>query len=190
MGYYKSDGVVLMRYVLMALLSLLITYTVEADVVMGNPKGNITVVEFYDYQCPHCHVMAPTIDKLMQQNANVRVVYRPIAALTPLSSIEAASVLAAAEQGKFRVMHRALMTNYVASMADVLALAKSLHLDTNALIEAMQSERIQSELRQNLELFYATKSEQIPLILIGTEQHVVAVHHGEVSYEVLQSEVA
>src|SRR3989338_532615 len=44
--------------------------------VAGNPQGSITLVEFFDYQCPHCIDMMSTLDALTQANPNLRIVYR------------------------------------------------------------------------------------------------------------------
>ena len=45
----------------------------DAAVVVGNPRGEITLVEIFDYQCPHCRDMWPIINLLIKRNPDLRV---------------------------------------------------------------------------------------------------------------------
>jgi thiol-disulfide isomerase/thioredoxin len=51
---------------------------------LGNPSGNLTVVEFFDYQCPYCKKMAPELAKLVQDDGNIKIVLKdwPINSVT------------------------------------------------------------------------------------------------------------
>lgn len=69
------------RKFFLCLCLILISYPLFAAVLGGNPKGDITLVEFFDYQCPHCRNMSTTMDELMQQNPNLRVVYHMLPVL-------------------------------------------------------------------------------------------------------------
>ena len=44
--------------------------------VLGNPEGDVTVVEFFDYNCPYCRRVKPQIEALLEEDSNVRLVYR------------------------------------------------------------------------------------------------------------------
>ena len=44
--------------------------------VLGNPEGDVTVVEFFDYNCPYCRRAAPEVDALIAKDRNIRLVYR------------------------------------------------------------------------------------------------------------------
>lgn len=46
------------------------------DPIAGNPRGNVTVVEFFDYQCSYCIRMVPVMDAIIRANPNVRVVFK------------------------------------------------------------------------------------------------------------------
>ena len=63
----------------------------------GNPKGTVSVVEFFDYQCPHCKVMAKEIDGLLASDHNVRVVYKELPIFGPESEFAAKAALQATQ---------------------------------------------------------------------------------------------
>src|SRR6185295_1294162 len=65
------------------------------DPVAGNKKGNITIVEFFDYQCSHCSNMTPVLQKIIKQNPNVRVVYKEYPIRGMISEYAARAALAA-----------------------------------------------------------------------------------------------
>jgi protein-disulfide isomerase len=73
----------------------------ENDPIGGNPNGKVTIVEFFDYQCPHCVDMAPIIDSIVKANPDVRVVYKEFPVRGPLSKLAASAALAANQQGKY-----------------------------------------------------------------------------------------
>lgn len=56
----------------------------DNDPVGGNVNGKVTVVEFFDYQCPHCVAMSPILDKVIKNNADVRVIYKELPIRGPM----------------------------------------------------------------------------------------------------------
>lgn len=74
----------------------------------GNPKGDVTVVEYFDYNCGYCRAILPTIDKLIAADPQVRVVFRELPVLSETSRDAARVSIAAAEQGRFKPFHDAL----------------------------------------------------------------------------------
>ena len=76
--------------------------------VGGNPRGDVTVVEFFDYNCCYCKRVAPAVKALIKADANVRVVYKEFPILGPSSLLAAKAALAAHRQGKYVVFHEAL----------------------------------------------------------------------------------
>lgn len=76
--------------------------------VAGNPRGDVTLVEFYDYNCGYCRASLPTVRRLIRQDPNLRVVFRELPILAPSSRTAARASLAAAAQGKFNAFHDAL----------------------------------------------------------------------------------
>jgi protein-disulfide isomerase len=71
------------------------------DPIAGNPKGKVTLVEFFDYQCGHCIDMAPVIGEIIKANPNVRVIFKEFPIRGPVSDYAARAALAANKQGKY-----------------------------------------------------------------------------------------
>lgn len=77
--------------------------------VSGNPRGDVTIVAFLDYNCPYCKKSAPELERLVREDGNIRVVYKDWPILTPASVHGARLALAAKRQGKYDLAHEALM---------------------------------------------------------------------------------
>lgn len=78
------------------------------DAWIGNPNGDITLVEFYDYNCGYCRAALPTIQKLVAEDRNLRVVFKEMPVLAESSRDASRAALTAAKQGKFKAFHDAL----------------------------------------------------------------------------------
>lgn len=77
--------------------------------VGGNPKGDITIVAFLDYNCPYCRRATPDLDKFIARDGHVKVIYKDWPILAPSSIVAAKVALAANYQGKYQQAHDALM---------------------------------------------------------------------------------
>jgi len=77
--------------------------------VLGNPKGDVTIVEFFDYQCPYCKKVHPTVEKVVKADGNVRLVLKDWPILGEASVFAAQAVLGAAQIGKYQPAMEALM---------------------------------------------------------------------------------
>jgi protein-disulfide isomerase len=77
--------------------------------VGGNPSGDITLVEFFDYNCPYCRRVAPTVTALIEDDPNLRLVYKEFPILGPGSQFAARAALASRAQGKYLAFHETLM---------------------------------------------------------------------------------
>ena len=184
-------GVDSMKIITVIVMLLLFNISnVNANIIMGDPNGKVTLVEFYDYQCPHCKNIAPIIAALIKNNPNLRVIYRPIAVLNTLSTLEATSALVAAKHDDFYNVHKMFMTNEITSSKQLIQLTQMLNISLATLQHEMQSPVIQDELQENTQLFYNLGATHIPLILIGNKHQVLWMHSGEASYEALQHECA
>jgi protein-disulfide isomerase len=75
----------------------------------GNPKGDLTIVDFFDYNCPFCKAAAKNLEKVVKNDGNIRLVYKDWPILQPTSIIGARLALAANYQGKYLPVHHALM---------------------------------------------------------------------------------
>jgi protein-disulfide isomerase len=135
---------------------------------VGNVKGNVTVVEFFDYQCIHCKKMTPIIDGLVKKDSDLRVVYKEFPIFGKSSETASRAALAAGMQGKYKQMHDALL-NIEKHLDDqiVMDTAKSLGLDMKKLKKDMDSKEVTDILESNRQL--AEK-----LHLMGTPAFIVA----------------
>lgn len=77
--------------------------------VLGNPKGDVTIVEFFDYQCPYCRKMHPDLMRLLAEDGKIRLVLKDWTILTEQSRVAARLALAAKYQGRHAETHAALM---------------------------------------------------------------------------------
>ena len=77
--------------------------------LVANPNGTITVVEFFDYRCGYCKLAAPDVAKLIQENPDVRFVFKDFVIFGHDSEVAARMVLGAKDQGKTLDLYRNLM---------------------------------------------------------------------------------
>lgn len=125
----------------------------EKVAVDGNPKGDVTVVEFFDYQCGHCKKMKPVIAEVLLKNKNVRVVYKEFPIFGKTSELASRAALAAGMQGKYMAMHDALLQlDKPVTKELVDETAKSLGLNAAKFQSDMDSKAITDELEGNRKL--------------------------------------
>lgn len=138
--------------------------------VSGNPKGDVTLVEFFDYRCPYCKQVVPAIDALLAEDKQLRFVYKEFPVLGPESVTAARAALAARKQGKYEAMHRALMgLKGQVNEAAVLNAAESVGLDVERLKRDMAAPEIDKILQDNQELAEALNIRGTPAFVIGDE---------------------
>ncbi len=136
--------------------------------VIGNPDGNVTIVEFYDYNCGYCKVMFPKILQVVKTDGNIRWVLKDFPSLRPSSVIASLAGLAANKQGKFLEMHKALMQHRgEPSEKDITDFAKRIGLDMNRFRSDMKSADFETVLRNNRILAKKIGLNGIPDIIVG-----------------------
>ena len=99
------------------------------DAWIGNPKGDVTLVEYFDYNCGYCRSSLPVIAELARRDPNVRVVFKEFPILSEQSVTAARLSLAAAAQGKFKPFHDALYAAGPVSEQTMQQAAKTAGLD-------------------------------------------------------------
>lgn len=140
----------------------------STDPVAGNPKGNITVVEFFDYQCSHCISMAPVIAAIIKNNPDVRIVFKDFPIRGPISEFAAKAALAANKQGKYYTFsHNLLTTNQFLTEETILDIAKKSGLNMAKFKQDMNSREITDQLRNTYSLASAIKVDATPAFFIG-----------------------
>ncbi|WP_240002302.1 DsbA family protein [Oleisolibacter albus] len=121
--------------------------------VGGNPKGDVTLVEFFDYNCGYCKRTHPERVEAVKKDGKVRLVYKEFPILAPSSMEAAKAALAAQRQGKYEAMHTALMTHQGKLDTDTIReIAKGVGLDVKKLEDDMGDPAIQKEIQANLDL--------------------------------------
>jgi protein-disulfide isomerase len=140
---------------------------VEAPVA-GNPNGDVTIVEFFDYRCPYCKQVGPTIAQLLKEDSKLRFVYKELPILGPDSVVAARAALAARNQGKYFPLHDALMrTRGTLDEATVLKLAGDAGLDTKRLKTDMSAPEIDKILDRNMKLAHMLAITGTPGFVVG-----------------------
>lgn len=123
------------------------------DPIAGNPNGTVTLVEFSDYQCPHCLDMSPVVDNLIKKNPNLRVVFKEFPIRGPLSETAAKAVLAAQKQGKYYEFRKGLMLSKPPLTEEgIYKLAQSVGIDVNKLKTDMNDGTIAQQIKDNYKL--------------------------------------
>ena len=140
----------------------------QGDPVAGNPQGSITIVEFFDYQCSHCIHMASAINNIINNNKNVRVVFKDYPIRGPLSDLAARAALASIPQGKYyEFSHAMLVANEELSMTNIMQIAATVGLDMTRLKRDMHNAEIDKELDYTSKLAETLKITGTPAIFVG-----------------------
>lgn len=138
--------------------------------VLGNPAGDVTVVEFFDYRCPYCKRTDPVVDQLIKEDGRIRRVMKEFPILGPESQFASRVALAAGIQGRYEAVHKALISSKGALDKDtVLKLAKEAGADMDQLKRDLRSPTIESVLKKNRELAGALEITGTPAFIIGRE---------------------
>jgi protein-disulfide isomerase len=154
-----------------------------ADAVIGNPKGDVTMVEFMDYNCSWCKKSVKEVQALVDKDKNVRVVMKEFPIFGAGSEYAAKAALAAVRQGKYWQLHQALFASESKVTAEVVdKIAAEQGLDVAKMKADMQDPVIAANIR-------STQILAQTLLFTGTPAFVVddKVSPGYVAIDVLQA---
>jgi protein-disulfide isomerase len=136
--------------------------------VAGNPDGDVTVVEFFDYNCGFCRHALPEVVKLINSDGKVRLVLKELPIFGAESEMAAKVALAANKQGKYFEIHQKLFTEPgKADKEKALRIAKDLGLDVAQLEKDMDDPSIKQALDESKQLADKLGLQGTPLYLIG-----------------------
>lgn len=153
---------------------------------LGNPKGDVTIVEFFDYRCGYCKQVAPAIAKLIEEDKNIRLVVKEFPILGPDSVIAARAALASVKQNKYAPFHWAMMgSKGQLDEAQIMRIAGQVGLDTKRLREDMAAGEIETAIKRTYGLAEALQIRGTPAFVIGEE-----LVPGAVDIDALRSLVA
>ncbi len=137
--------------------------------IAGNSQGDVTLVEFFDYQCPHCKDMSQVVDQLVQQDPNLRVIYKEFPIFGRSSVFASKAALAANKQGKYDQLHDELMaTENPLTEKKVMLAAQKAGLDINQMKKDMASDAVKQELNGNMKLGQQLGIMGTPAFVIGS----------------------
>lgn len=170
-------------YIFIALAALYLSYDIyraidargnianaDAAYIFGPEDADLTVVEFFDYTCPYCREVHPTITEAVKQDGKVRYIPRAI----PPQSEEAVMAIMVAEKaaqhGKFFEMHDQLMKNYLPITDRRLSeLSFEAGLDLEEVDAEFDESAIIERLRENSNLFKLYGGQATPMFVIGKD---------------------
>jgi protein-disulfide isomerase len=151
----------------------------------GSSDPDVTLVEFFDYNCGYCRTARPDVDRLLAEDPKLRVVYRELPILGPQSELASRASLAVAKLGNYGPFHRALFAAGRPTEATINAVLASAKIDLIAFKSALSSPDIDQEIKNNLAL-------QQSLGLSGTPSWVIGdqLIGGAVGYDELKAAIA
>lgn len=154
--------------------------------VLGNPQGDITLTEFFDYNCTFCRKMVPTVQKVISADPKLRVVYREWPIFGEGSEFAARASLASLDQGKYWAFHAALMgMKDRAAEASVMRVARQVGLDEARLRRDMEAERVSEHIARSFQLAEHMGLMGTPTFIAGDE-----AAFGELKLDELQEMIA
>ena len=157
------------------------------DPVMGNPDGDVTLVEFFDYQCGYCKRMLDPLLDFARSDGNLRIVLKEFPILGPESMIAARASLAAHKQGKYETFHVALMRlRGRLSEPAIFQTALEVGLDTEQLQKDMDAPEVIAQIRKSRELGEALAIRGTPAFVIGGKIIPGAMRDGQLKDLVTQ----
>lgn len=153
--------------------------------VLANVDGDVTIVEFFDYNCPYCRRVKPTMEGLIEADPDIRIVYREWPILGEGSDFAARAALASREQGLYEEFHWALMgMSGRAEERSVLMIAREVGLDVEQLRLDMEASDVQEHIDTSMRLAELLGVTGTPAFIIGDN-----LIEGAVEQDVLQQAV-
>jgi protein-disulfide isomerase len=143
-------------------------YRPAASPVVGNLKGDVPVIEFFDYNCGYCKKAFRDLAKVIEKDKQVRVILREFPILSKGSEEAARAALAAKMQGKYWEFHRAMLESPgQANEASALRIAEKLGLDMDRLKKDMVSEAVKKEIDDTRQLASRMGIQGTPHFIVG-----------------------
>lgn len=149
-----------------------------ASPVGGNPDGDVTLVEFFDYRCAYCRRVVSSMRALLDEDRELRVVFKELPVLGPDSERAARAALASRRQGGYVPFHFALMAAEDLSLQGIRAAAEAVGLDPDRLEADMAAPEVNAAIQANYALANELGIEGTPAFVIGAQLIPGAVDKG------------
>lgn len=163
----------------------------ERSPFIGNEKGDVVMVEFFDYNCGYCKKALPGIEELVKQDSNLKIVFKDFPILGPSSELAAKWALAAQRQNKYFEYHTAVMKHQGQLNADVLTrIATEVGLDLDRAKKDAESTEVLVQIEQNRSLAGQLSINGTPAFVIGEEIVPGALPADELKVKIQQTRAA
>ncbi len=140
--------------------------------ILGSPGADVTVVEYFDYNCPYCKTLVPVLRELLAQDPKVAVLYKEWPILGAVSTYAASSALAARWQGKYLAAHDALMSGprlAQDSQIDAILKGAGLNMDVLKRDRTTHAKEIAALLARNDAEAHALTLDGTPGLVVGLQ---------------------
>lgn len=138
------------------------------DHVAGNPNGDVTVVEYFDYNCGWCKRALPELNKLTEKDKNVRIVLKEFPIFGEDSEFAARAAMASIKQGKYWEFHNALMSAKRVGQQNTLEIAASVGIDVDALAKEMADPKYARAIAENGRIAQALGMQGTPGFIVDS----------------------
>lgn len=134
----------------------------------GNPKGDVSLVEFMDYNCGYCKDALTTVQALIDKDDKLHVVFKDLPILGPSSETAAKWALAAHKQKKYFEFHSAMMKNRSPISDELLEkVAKDIGLDVDRLKKDVEDPSVELQIEKNRALAGNVGVSGTPAFILG-----------------------
>ena len=142
---------------------------------VGPKDAKIVLVEFFDFSCGYCKRLAPAMEKIVEKNKDIKVVFKPITFVSPISKYAAKAALAAAEQGKFMDLYKVMLASDSKLTEETInSMAEKAGVDMKKFKADVDSDKVQSVITEVAKLSEKLQIRGVPtLILNGTQIQVI-----------------
>ena len=164
-------------------------YSDRDSPVGGNPKGDVTIVVFFDYNCGYCRSNLPVLQDLVAKDKMIRVIYKEFPILGQQSTTAAAAALAAGRQGKYIDFHTALFRPEGASDARIKIISTQTGANYTILKKDMADPKVAAMIERNRTLADSLGIDGTPAYLVG-DRLVSGVIDADKLVEIVASERA
>ncbi|MFD1747114.1 DsbA family protein [Rhizobium helianthi] len=157
------------------------------DVILGNPKGSVTVVEFFDYNCGYCKRALQDMETILSQDKDVRFILKEFPILGPdsMAAHRVANAVRLTAPDKYPEFHKQLLGGQTrATEATALAVAAKLGIDEKAIRKSMSEKSNEPQVRATYELANNLGVTGTPFYVVGNEAVFGAVGHEELSSKI------
>lgn len=145
-------------------------YQNESSPQVGNPNASVTIVEFFDYNCGYCKRALADLVELLDEDSDLRIVFKEVPILSPTSREAARWAIAANKQGKYFAYHQLLMNHSgQTDEATLESLAKQAGLDVDQLKKDKDSSEVDAIIDKNLEYMEKFGIRGTPSFVVGDE---------------------